>query len=135
MVLGRESDINLALLTDIFAHNLVFKCINKRMGTDLKLMIRTLSALKCNPVNKPFIIDCRDIAHGNCAILNCHGSRILFPRLVKLGGNLLVRHGDFLLFHLDALVLAKCHCRFYRNFRREDKSLALLHLNHLDGRS
>ena len=134
MVLLWEGNIYLALLADILSDKLVFKRINERMGTNLKLMVRSLSALKRNAVRKALVINRRNVAHRNRAVFHGHRPGILLPRPVKLRRYLLLAHRDIGLFHLNALVLSERNRRLYRNLRREDKALALLHLRHINGR-
>ena len=101
------------------------------MGTDLKRMILTLAALKCNAINKSLEVDHCGIAVCDRSVCNGNSSCVVISLFLYCCLYLFVRYGGIDLGYLNTKILAKLYFRSYSNLCCEDERLACFCLNNI----
>ena len=135
LILLREGYVYFYFVAGILAYELILERIDEGMGTDLKRMILTLAALKCNAINKSLEVDHCGIAVCNRSVCNGNSSCVVISLFLYCCLYLFVRYGGIDLGYLNTKILAKLYFRSYSNLCCEDERLAGLDLYHVDGRS
>ena len=82
----------------ILAYELILERIDEGMGTDLKRMILTLAALKCNAINKSLEVDHCGIAVCDRSVCNGNSSCVVISLFLYCCLYLFVRYGGCLLY-------------------------------------
>ena len=106
MVVFREGDVDVLLLTGGHSHNLLFKAGDEGAAAQLQVMVLALAALEGNAILEALKVDVGGVAHLSGAVHGFGGSNIL-GHAVQLGFNLLIGDGSLCLLDLQTLVLTQ----------------------------
>ena len=129
VVVSRESDIDVLLLTGGHAHDLLFEAGNKGAAAQLQFEIVALAAFESDAVVKALEIDVGGVAHFGSLLHYLGGSNVL-SHTVQLGFNLSIGNLNGSLFHFQTLVLAQSDLGVHigGQNQRDDVLLADLHI-------
>ena len=116
LIILREFNINIKLVPDFVADNLIFKAGNKLIWAYGKLIFFSLSALKRLAVNKALKVDNNYIVLFNRSVINIRNSWILLLHPCKLSFNFICRNLGRFLCSLKALILAELNLRLNSYF-------------------
>ena len=108
VILG-EGDVDILLLADLHADDLLLKAGNKGTGTELKGVALGLAAVKTLAVEEAVKVDLRSVAHLSLAVVHADLAGIALANAFQLFVHVLVADGDDGLDSLKALVLAERH--------------------------
>ncbi len=107
LILLREGYVYFYFVAGILAYELILERIDEGMGTDLKRMILTLAALKCNAINKSLEVDHCGIAVCDRSVCNGNSSCVVISLFLYCCLYLFVRYGGIDLGYLNTKILAK----------------------------
>ena len=124
MIVLRESNGNVFLLTDLGANQLILKARDEASGTDGQSIVLSFSALERNTVYGTVKVKFDDVAALNCSVIYIDGSGVVLSLLVNLFVDVLVSYLNVALLNLYAFVLAKGNFRFYSNFCGKDEGFS-----------
>ena len=124
MIVLRESNGNVFLLTDLGADQLILKARDEASGTDGQGIVLSFAALERNTVYGTVKVKLDDVAVLNCSVIYIDGSGVVLSLLVNLFVDVFLGYFNIALLNLYAFVLAKGNFRFYSNFCGEDEGFA-----------
>ena len=107
MILGGEGYVNVELFASVMTYNTLFKAGNELTGTESKLVSAVLTAVKCNAVNKAFVVDNCDVTHCCCTVGNFGLTSISASYGLDLAVNLFVGYGSENCLNLDACIICQ----------------------------
>ena len=120
MVLLREGHVNVKLLTDLLANDLILKAGDKCAGADLKIVALSLTTVESNSVNRALVVDVCDIALLARSVGDLNGSCVSLANLLDLLLNVLLGSLSNLLCNLKCIVACDLYLRL-------NKALSLKH--------
>jgi len=136
MVLFRELDVDVALLADLCADELILEARDEAVGADLQRVILALAAVECLAVNEALEVERREVAVFYLSAFRCIDELALavLERL-ELLLDILIRDVHFVLRHVEALVVTELDFRTRRDRCLEDEVLALFQRLDVDART
>ena len=131
MIVFREGDVQVLLLADLHAHDLILKAGDKGAGAEHQFVALRGAALKGHAVEQALIVDVGLIVQLCFAVGDFDIAGGAVAGALDVGHHVVV--GDFLDLLLDAEVgvLAELHVRAHENFDGEFEVLALFDLLHV----
>ena len=84
MIVLRESNGNVFLLTDLGADQLILKARDEASGTDGQSIVLSFSALERNTVYGTVKVKFDDVSALNCSVIYIDGSGVVLSLLVNL---------------------------------------------------
>ena len=136
MVLFRELDVDVALLADLRADELVLEARDEAVGADLQRVVLALAAVECLTVDKALEVERREVAvFYLSAFRSVDELALAVLERLELLLDILVRDVDFVLRDIEALVVAELHLRTRRDRSLEDEILALFERLDVDARA
>ncbi len=122
VVLG-EGDVDVLLLADAHAGDLILKAGNKLAGTDLQIKAVALAAVEGHAVQEALEVDVGNVALGNSPVLHGHHAAVAVGHLLDPALHVLISDGDLGLGGLDTLVLAQSDLGVHRHGGLEGETL------------
>ena len=135
MIVLRESNGNVFVLTDLGTDQLILEARDEASGTDGQGVVLSFSASEGNAVYGTVKVKLDDVAALNCSVIYIDGSGVVLSFLVNLFVDMLVSYFNVALLNLYAFVLAKGNFRFHSNLCSEDEGFAGLDLGYIDLRT
>ena len=106
VIILRESDIDILLITSIHANDLLFKTGHKGTGTQLQVEIVALTTIESNTIVKTFEVNIGSVTHLS-STLDSLGRCNILSHAIQLCSNLLIGNGSLSLLYFQTLVVAQ----------------------------
>src|SRR5699024_7863007 len=126
LILLRELDIDIKLLTGAVADDLLLKARDKGAAAKHEVVVLGLAALKCNAIDKAFEIDIDSIAVFGCTLTGQH-TAVAVLHTLEFGFNLGLVHSLDLFGHVYTGVIAQRDFGLDRHLDLDGRAVSLVH--------
>ena len=132
MVLFRERYVDINVLTDLSANQLILKARDEAVGTDGQIVVLTFATVECNAVNETFKVQFDHIAVFYSTVIYVYCTGVFLLLFLKLSLDFLICYSKISFLNLYTFVLAQSNFRFHSYCCCKDKRFASFNLYNVD---